>query len=114
MVLNLIVTAVCLWKAVAGESGVFEMPAAPGGPPSSYLVQRAQTPDPNALESPTLQCTGWPQFADAKSRLVARRQHRVQYPQAPASTLSGWQSEVAVMVKGSRERKLLYPYHTFF
>jgi hypothetical protein len=110
---KLFVTVLCLWKAVAIESGVTEFPGAADGPAKSYWVSDLPAPDPVALEHPAIRIAEWLQPSESNLHMYPGSLRTSNPFLAHASLRKGWQSEAAVHMHGSREQLRLFPFHTF-
>lgn len=113
MLLNLFVTVLCLWKAVAIEAGVTEFPGAAEGPANSYLVRDLPAPNPVALEYPAIQIAEWVQPSKSKVHTFPGLLKTANPFLTLTSLRKGWQSEAAVHVYRSREQLRLFPFHSF-
>jgi len=113
VLLNLLVTVLCLWKAVAIEAGVTEFPGAAEGPANSYLVRDLPAPDPVALEYPAIRIAEWVQPSKSKVHTFPGLLKTANPLLAHASFRKGWQSGAAVHMYRSREQLRLFPFHSF-
>ena len=112
--LNLFVAVLGLLQAVTFDPGMPGLPAAQGSPTTNYLVTGAHRPGKAALEAPAFRLDGSPQNGETKVRKQACLPFNGEACEAPVVFRWGWQSETAVITCVSRERTLLFPFHTYF
>lgn len=114
MLLNLFVTVLCLWKAVAFDSGVPEALVDHGGRATGFLVARAHCSDTPALDARTFELT--PGFQYSSFRTISKPDGygvSGRGPWVADASHPGWQSQAACLSNSLLERLKLFPFHSF-